>query len=201
MTDFSASEAASAINQMAASLGIAVPRICLPKPEADFYKWAVVACDQFTSQPDYWEKTADIVGSAPSALHLVLPELYLEHPGSLSVEARIRNINNEMRHYLDDGSLHRLPPGWIVLDRATPVHPSRKGLVLAIDLEQYDFTPGNRKLVRATEGTVLDRIPPRLAIRRDAPLELPHVMLLIDDPGRTVIEPLQIGRASCRERV
>ena len=190
MTDFSASEAAAEINQPAASLGISVPSICLPKPKADFYKWAVVACDQFTSQPDYWEKTAAIVGSAPSALHLVLPELYLEHPGLLSVEARIRNINSEMRHYLDDGSLRRLPPGWIVLDRATPIHPSRKGLVLAIDLEQYDFTPGNRKLVRATEGTVLDRIPPRLAIRRDAPLELPHVMLLIDDPGRTVIEPL-----------
>jgi len=123
-------------------------------------------------------------------LQITLPEIYLEHPGDLSVDDRISRINASMRSYLDLGVLRRLPRGWVVLDRATPLHPSRKGLVLAIDLEQYDFTPGNRKLVRATEGTVLDRIPPRLKIRRDAPLELPHVMLLIDDPGHTVIDPL-----------
>ena len=103
-----------------------------------------------------------------------------------------------MSRYLADGTLQRFEAGWIAIDRATPDHPSRKGLILAIDLEQYDFTPGNHELIRATEGTVLDRIPPRLAIRRDAPLEFPHVQLLIDDPARTVIEPLLSAVSSSR---
>lgn len=188
-TDLAAAQA----EQLAANLGVSVPVICLPQPTADFHKWAVVACDQYTSQPEYWEQTASVAGQEPSALQITLPEIYLEHPGELSVDDRIRRINDSMRSYLDRGVLRRLPRGWVVLDRSTPLHPSRKGLVLAIDLEQYDFTPGNHKLVRATEGTVLDRIPPRLKIRRDAPLELPHVMLLIDDPDHTVIEPLLDG--------
>lgn len=181
---------------LAASLGLAIPHVCLPRPEVDLSRWAVIACDQFTSQPDYWQQVESIVGQAPSALHLVLPEIYLEHPGNISVEKRISQINETMSQYLTDGTLQRLEAGWIAIDRATPDHASRKGLVLAIDLEQYDFKPGNRKLIRATEGTVLDRIPPRLAIRRDAPLEFPHVQLLIDDPARTVIEPLLSAAAS-----
>jgi hypothetical protein len=176
--------------EIASRLGLSVPVICLPRPDLDFYRWAVVACDQYTSQPDYWQETAAIVGHEPSTLNLILPEIYLEHPGDLSVEDRISRINTAMRQYLADGTLCRLAPGWIVTDRATPGHESRKGLVLAIDLEHYDYRPGNSQLIRATEGTVLDRIPPRLAIRREAPLELPHVQLLIDDPGHTVIEPL-----------
>lgn len=190
MTEATTDLAAAEAEQLAASLGITVPCICLPGPAADFGKWAVVACDQYTAQPEYWEETAQIVGSVPSALNITLPEIYLEHPGDLPVDERIRRINASMLAFLADGTLRRLPRGWVVLDRSTPIHPSRKGLVLAIDLEQYDFTPGNRKLIRATEGTVLERIPPRLAIRRDAPLELPHVMLLIDDPDHTVIEPM-----------
>lgn len=190
MSDIPASQAAADIQQLAARLGVSVPSICLPQPQSDFSKWAVVACDQYTSQPDYWEETARLVGQAPSSLNLVLPEIYLDHPGETPVEDRISSINAAMRRYIEDGTLRRLPAGWIVTDRQTPLHPSRKGLVLAIDLDQYDFVPGNSKLIRATEGTVLERIPPRLAIRRDAPLELPHVMLLIDDPGHTVIEPL-----------
>ena len=189
-------QAAAEAAQLAESLGITVPCICLPEPTADFSRWAVVACDQYTSQPEYWEQTAAIVGSAPSTLKITLPEIYLDHPGELPVDERIRRINSEMLVYLDNGTLRRLPRGWVVLDRATPLHPSRKGLVLAIDLEQYDFTPGNHQLIRATEGTVLERIPPRLAIRRYAPLELPHVMLLIDDPGHTVIEPMLAALSS-----
>ncbi len=185
-----ASTSNPAAASLAASLGLAIPVICLPQPALDLYRWAVVACDQFTSQPDYWLETANIVGSQPSTLNLILPEIYLEHPGSLSVEARVGRINATMQQYLADGTLRQLAPGWMAIDRSTPDHPSRKGLVLAVDLECYDFTPGNRQLIRATEGTVLDRIPPRLAIRRDAPLELPHIQLLIDDPRRTVIEPL-----------
>lgn len=181
---------------LAASLGIAIPHICLPRPEIDLSRWAVIACDQFTSQPEYWQQVESIVGQAPSALHLVLPEIYLEHPGKLSVENRISQINETMSQYLADGTLQQLEAGWIAIDRATPDHASRKGLILAIDLEHYDFTPGNHELIRATEGTVLDRIPPRLAIRRDAPLEFPHVQLLIDDPARTVIEPLLAAASS-----
>lgn len=182
--------AAVAAAKTAADLGLAIPSICLPQPGLDLHRWAVIACDQFTAQPGYWAETEQIAGHSPSALHLVLPEIYLEQPGSQPVPDRIKNINATMQQYLADGTLRELSPGWIAVDRATPGHPSRKGLVLAIDLEHYDFTPGNSQLIRATEGTVLDRIPPRLAIRRDAPLELPHVQLLIDDPGLTVIQPL-----------
>ncbi len=177
-------------------LGLTLPAICLPRQGLDFQRWAVIACDQFTSQPDYWLAAADYVGQAPSTLHMILPELYLEHPGDLPVDRRIAGINAVMDRYLADSTLYRLPAGWIAVDRSTPDHPSRKGLVLAVDLDCYDFRPGNRQLIRATEGTVLDRIPPRLAIRRDAPLELPHVQLLIDDPRQTVIEPLLASATS-----
>lgn len=181
---------AASDNAAAAALGLAAPEICLPRPEVDLAFWPVIACDQFTSEPEYWRETASLVGNRPSTLHLILPEIYLDHPGSLPVIDRISLINQCMRQYLADGTLQVLPAGWILVDRATPFHPSRKGLVVAIDLECYDFRPGSRQLVRATEGTVLERIPPRLRIRQDAPLELPHVQLLIDDPGRSVIEPL-----------
>ncbi len=179
----------------AAKIGLAILPVCLPRPGIDLFRWPVIACDQFTSQPDYWLETSKIVDSAPSTLHMILPELYLEQPGELSVADRVGQINQVMQEYLDQGILQATEPGWIVLDRSTPEHPSRRGIVLAIDLECYDFQPGNQQLIRATEGTVLDRIPPRLAIRRDAPLELPHVQLLIDDPKRTVIEPLLASQA------
>jgi hypothetical protein len=174
----------------AAALGLIAPEICLPRPGVDLAFWPVIACDQFTSEPEYWQETAALVGDRPSTLHLILPELYLDHPGRLPVSERITRINQCMRQYLTDGTLQTLPAGWILVDRATPVHPSRKGLLVAIDLDCYDFRPGSRQLIRATEGTVLERIPPRLRIRQDAPLELPHVQLLIDDPARSVIEPL-----------
>lgn len=170
--------------------GLAIPRICLPTEKVDLSKWPVIACDQFTSQPEYWQETFDSVGSAPSTLSLVLPELYLENPGHVPVNQRIKQINDAMQDYLKSGLLEEYPAGCVLVDRATPLHPSRKGLVIAVDLEQYDFTPGNKKLIRATEGTVIERIPPRQDIRRDATLELPHVQLLLDDPDKTVIEPL-----------
>lgn len=175
---------------LCARLGVQIPELFLPNPETDLFRWAVVACDQFTSQPDYWEQVRQFVGAEPSTLDLVLPEIYLETPGNDPVSDRIERINQTMQHYLADGIIQPQLPGWMLVDRSTPLHPSRKGLLLAIDLEHYDFTPGNQELVRATEGTVLDRIPPRQAIRRDALLELPHVQLLIDDPQHSVIEPL-----------
>lgn len=185
-----------AVVRQAAKIGLAIPAVCLPSPGVDLFRWPVIACDQFTAQPEYWQETTAIVGQSPSTLHMILPELYLEHPDGIPVADRISKINSVMRQYLADGTLRLMEPGWIVLDRATSCHPSRKGIVLAVDLDCYDFKPGNQELIRATEGTVLDRIPPRLAIRRDAPLEVPHVQLLIDDPGRTVIEPLLASLAA-----
>jgi hypothetical protein len=170
--------------------GAIIPRILFPAESVDLYRWAVIACDQHTARPAYWQETARIVGDAPSALNLILPEYYLEHPDDVPVERRIEAINTTMRQYLDQGLLRVLDPGCILINRQTPEHTGRIGLILAIDLDCYDFTPGNKNLIRATEGTVIERIPPRVAIRRDAPLELPHVQVLIDDPQRLVIEPL-----------
>ena len=166
--------------------------ILLPQV-SEMEKWPVVACDQFTSQPEYWENAEKIVGDAPSALRLVLPEAYLN---SAEVNRRIAGINASMEAYLADGVFKTLPDSLIYLERTQSDDRVRHGLIGCIDLEQYDFTPGSGALIRATEGTVLERIPPRVRVREHAPLELPHVMLLIDDPNGTVIEPLagEIGR-------
>ncbi len=160
--------------------------ILLPQV-SEMEKWPVVACDQFTSQPEYWEKAEKIVGDAPSALRLVLPEAYLN---SAEVNSRIAAINASMERYLADGVFKTLPDSLIYLERTQSDGRVRHGLLGCIDLERYDFTPGSGALIRATEGTVLERIPPRVRVREHAPLELPHVMLLIDDPKGTVIEPL-----------
>ena len=150
-------------------------------------KWAVVACDQFTSEPEYWEKVEEIVGDAPSAFRMILPEAHLADP---NVDEMITKINRNMEAYLEQGVFEVHENSMIYVERTQSDGRVRKGLIGKIDLEQYDFTPGNKALVRATEGTVLERIPPRVRVREHAPVELPHVMLLIDDPGRTVIEPL-----------
>ncbi|MGI6325920.1 MAG: DUF1015 domain-containing protein [Saccharofermentanales bacterium] len=190
MSDMFNEQAATDNSRLAAGIGVAIPEIYLPCQGTDLFRWAVVACDQFTSQPEYWQNVASIVGSAPSTRRLILPELFLDHPGDLPVTDRIREINRSMLQYLSDGTLASVGSGWIVIDRETGRHTSRKGLLLAVDLDRYAFEPGNRQPIRATEETVLDRLPPRLEIRREAPLELPHVQLLIDDPAKTVIEPL-----------
>ena len=158
--------------------------------EADMTKWAVVACDQFTSQPEYWQAVEDTVGDAPSALRLILPEAQLNAP---DVDERIAAINGTMERYLDGGVFRTYPDALFYIERTQSDGRVRRGLIGRIDLEHYDFTPGSGALIRATEGTVLSRIPPRVRVRRDAPIELPHVMLLIDDPDRTVIEPLAAG--------
>jgi hypothetical protein len=169
-------------------IGLQVPEILLPNAEVDLHKWAVVACDQYTSQPDYWEQAGQTAGSSPSTLNVIFPEVYLEDDDG---EQRIANINATMQDYLDKGILAPMPKrGFVLVDRKTSQAPSRKGLVVAIDLEQYDFTKGSQTLIRATEGTIVDRLPPRIKVRQDAAIELPHIMVLIDDPERTVIEPL-----------
>ena len=168
--------------------------ILLPKLAADgMSKWSVVACDQYTSEPEYWAKTAEITAGAPSTLNLIFPEVYLEQPDA---DARIKNINSAMQKYLDDGLFKEFISSLILTRRTQADGKVRTGLVGAIDLEQYDYNKGSKSQVRATEATVASRIPPRVKIRRDAALELPHIMILIDDVKRTVIEPLEAKRDS-----
>ena len=167
-------------------LGLKIPEIILPKAGTDYEKWAIVACDQYTSQPKYWEEVEEIVGDAPSTLRMILPEYYLEKPQE---EERLAAIHGNMQQYLDDGLLETLDPGCILVKR-TAEGRRRLGLVMALDLEQYDFSQGSTSMTRATERTVVERIPPRMRIRRGAPMELPHILILIDDPERSIIKPL-----------
>ena len=174
-------------------LGFAVPDILIPQQGTDFKKWAVIACDQYTSEPEYWAGCENEVGDAPSTLNLVLPEVYL---GTDKETEKLGSIAKTARKYLDDGVLTGLGTGFILVDRATELHPSRKGLMAAIDLEGYSFEPGNKNICRATEGTVLSRIPPRVRIRANSPLELPHIMILIDDPkGLTIEKAFDMAKA------
>lgn len=152
--------------------------------KTDGTRWSVVACDQYTSDPDYWKKTEEIVGDEPSTLRLMLPEIFLGESGE-----RIPKIHAEMERAIRE-TLTPHPNAMVYLERTQADGRVRRGLVGAVDLEEYDYRKGSTSPVRATEGTVLERIPPRVAVRRGASLELPHVMLLIDDPDRTVIEPL-----------
>lgn len=167
--------------------GFHIPEIMLPREGTDYGKWAVVACDQYTSEPGYWEDAERIVGDAPSTLHLILPEIYLEKKGE---DEKIAAIRENMKKYLQDGTLRKMPKGCMLVHR-TAEGRSRIGLVIATDLESYDFNKGSSSLTRATEGTVVERIPPRLRIRDGAPIELPHILILIDDPDKSVIEPLE----------
>lgn len=169
-------------------LAVAAPEILLPKSSVDLSRWAVIACDQFTSEPDYWKSVAETVGESPSTLKMVLPEVFLESLDEKHISVMIELINHNISSYLRDDILEKKEPGVILVDRKTPLHPSRKGIVLSVDLDQYDFTPGTKSRIRATEGTVLSRIPPRVRIRKDAAVEIPHIMLLIDDPDKTVVE-------------
>lgn len=174
------------MNEKFKHLGFYPADILLPK-DADMTKWAVVACDQFTSQPEYWQAVEETVGDAPSTLRLILPEAKLNEP---DVDEHIAGINAAMQDYLDRGIFRTLADSLIYIERVQSDGKVRHGLIGMVDLDQYDFTPGSGALIRATEGTVLSRIPPRVRVRQDAPIELPHVMLLIDDPDRTVIEPM-----------
>ena len=158
--------------------------ILLPK-NADYEKWAVIACDQFTSQPEYWEEVAREVGDAPSTLHMILPEVLL--PGT---DEQIAAIHKTMAGYLESGVFAEYKDSYIYVERTLLDGSIRKGLVGALDLNQYDYRPETDTRVRATEATVQERIPPRMRVRRGAPLEMPHVLMLCDDQKKTIIEPL-----------
>jgi hypothetical protein len=172
-------------------IGVCTPDVYLPRPDVDMFKWAVIACDQFTSQPEYWRKVSDLVADAPSTYHLTLPEVYLGQPEEA---ARLTSIQQNMQRYLNDGIL--LPQEGMIYVERQVAGKTRKGVLMCLDLEQYDFNKGSSSLIRATEGTILDRLPPRIRIRENALLELPHILVLIDDPDRTVIEPLAARTAT-----
>lgn len=158
--------------------------ILIPKDNIDLSRWSVIACDQFTSQPKYWEDLKNYVGSKPSTLKLILPEAFLG--GNMA--DKIAKINAEMKKYVQEDIFRVIDSGMILVERTTPYSPRRLGLVVAIDLEKYSFNISDNSLIRASERTILERIPPRVKIREKAPLELPHTMLLLSDPDFTVIE-------------
>ena len=174
-------------------IGVQVGPVLLPNLQVDMKKWSVIACDQFTSQPEYWQNVSDLVGAAPSTFNMILPEAYL---GTPEEGARVQSSQAKMRQYLDQQLLVS-HTGLIYVER-TVDGKTRHGLMLSLDLEHYDFSKGSQSLIRATEGTILDRLPPRMRIREGAPLELPHILVLIDDPQRTVIEPIAANKASLR---
>ncbi len=169
--------------------------ILLPKNE-NMEKWAVVACDQYTSEPEYWNETAKIVGESKSALKLILPEIYLEEEG---VSERIEKIQKEMTSYIESDTFNEYKNTLIYIERTQNDGKVRAGIVGAVDLEKYDYRKGSVSQVRATEATVVERIPPRMAVRRGAELELPHIMILVDDPMKTVVE--MVSASSDKELV
>lgn len=161
--------------------------ILLPK-DVDMTKWSVVACDQYTSEPEYWKEVEKEVGSTPSTLNLILPELYLE---DTDVEDRIKKINKTMEEYLDEDIFNEYKDTMIYLERTQKDGKVREGLMAMVDLEDYSYEKGSQTLIRATEKTVIERIPPRLKVRENASLELPHIMILVDDEKKNIIESLK----------
>lgn len=161
--------------------------ILLPK-NTDMAKWSVVACDQYTSEPEYWKEVETIVGDNPSTLNLTLPEVYLE---SDNVNERISKINENMDKLLNEDFFTELPNSMIYVERTQSDGKIREGLIGAVDLEDYSYEVGSETLIRATEKTVIERIPPRVKVRENASLELPHIMILIDDDKKEIIENLK----------
>jgi len=157
--------------------GIRIPEILLPK-NIDVSSWSVIACDQYTQDLDYWKRAEAAAAGKPSTLNLILPEVYLNSPDK---PARIDKIRKTMKEYLDSGVFAEPRNCMIYIERKTAFGRIRKGLVAQIDLETYEWKPFSKANIRATEATIVERIPPRMGIRRGAPLELPHIMLLVND--------------------
>jgi len=161
--------------------------ILIPK-NVDMHKWSVVACDQYTSEPEYWNEVKNIVGDSPSTLNLTLPEIYLEDE---DVEERIKSINENMKKMIDEDLFTEYKDSMIYLERTQNDGKIREGLMGIVDLEDYSYEVGSGTLIRATEKTVIERIPPRMKVRENALLELPHIMILIDDEKKEIIESLK----------
>jgi uncharacterized protein (DUF1015 family) len=161
------------------SLGFEIPSVLLPKNTLpDLQKWAVIACDQFTQDHGFWDKIKTYSSGSPSTLNMIFPEVFLPDGDA---QARIKDIHSTMKRYMNEGVFGEPKHGFIYIERDTPFKKKRRGLIAAIDLEKYDWKSDSRPLIRSTEGTVPERLPPRMDIRRGAPLEIPHVLLLIDD--------------------
>lgn len=175
------------MNRYFPDIALHVPTLLLPKVGVSLPAWAVVACDQHTSSPEYWSETARLVGDRPSTLRLVLPEASL---ATGDRAASIAAINQRMTEYLAAGVLVEQPLGFMLVERDVGRDEPRRGLVVALDLEAFDYRADARSLIRSTEGTAVERLAARAAVRRNAPLETPHVLVLIDDAERTVIDPL-----------
>lgn len=157
-------------------------------PDVDsMEKWAVIACDQFSSQPEYWKEVREYVGDAPSTLNMILPEAEL---GVENEKAKIQKINQNMKDYVEQGILKEYPDSFVYIERTLQNGKIRKGLIGMVDLEAYSYEAGSDSAIRATEKTVLERIPPRMRIREGAVLEFPHVQILCDDVEKTLIEPI-----------
>ena len=164
--------------------------ILLPKEGTDMTRWAAVACDQFSAQPEYWEGMSGYVGEAPSALRLMLPEAYL---GAPDVEERKTALVETMKNYLVGDVFREIPDSYVFVERTLPGGKVRRGLVGKLDLEAYDWTPGSRSPVRSTEATLPERLPTRVELRRRTALEMPHIVLFIDDPEDTVLGSAEPG--------
>lgn len=168
---------------------ITVPEILLPVDGTDMSCWAVNACDQYTSDAAYWHNVERLTAGKPSALNLIFPEIYLND----EPEKRIQRINEKMCEYLSGGIFKKLDKGFVLVERQTP-SGVRTGIILSVDLEEYSFEKDANTPIRSTEATILERIPPRVEIRRNAPLELPHVMLLYDDIQNSVLNCVHKGK-------
>lgn len=170
--------------------------ILLPKSE-DMSKWATIACDQFSSEPEYWERVKNYVGNSPSTLNMMLPEAWLE---GADMEKAADDIGACMDRYSHDDVFHQVTDSYIYIERRLPGGKMRRGIVGALDLDAYNYDPKSGAPVKASENTALDRLPPRIMMREHASLEMPHVMVLIDDPDKTVIDPLS-AKTSEMERI
>jgi uncharacterized protein (DUF1015 family) len=170
---------------------IKAPHILLPRKGVDMSKYAVIACDQYTSNLEYWDTLKDYVGDEVSTFHMIYPEAYLENTDS---NEYIKNINLKINKYLDNKDLVDIGECFILVERVTSYGVRRLGLILSIDLEDYSYEKGNKASIKASEATIVERIPPRLKIRKDAGIELPHVLVLFDDKEKTIVEELYKNR-------
>lgn len=168
--------------------GFMPANILIPKNE-DMQKWSVVACDQYTSEPEYWQRVKKRTDGAKSTYHMIFPEIFLENEDK---SERIKNINGTMDNYLNEDVFLQLENSFVYVKRQISTNKIRHGLVGMIDLEKYDFSKESKALIRATEGTVIERIPPRVEIRKNASLEIPHIMILIDDKENEVFKSIKL---------
>lgn len=177
-------------------MSIFLPATILLPQSSDLEKWSVIACDQFSAQPEYWKRVREKVADAPSTLHMILPEAELGQPGE---EKKVADIHAKMTEYLEEGMFKSYEDSFIYVERTLENGEIRKGLIGMIDLENYEYEEGASAPIRCTEKTVVERIPPRMKVRWEASLELPHVLLLCDDKEKLLIEPIAAQKKELKQ--